>query len=107
MIQGELEGTGQLRTQPAGAEECQHIELETQLVWESACLPRTKPRVLSPVLHKLGPEINQVLGQLKLHSKSEGQSEVSGVQAKKNQKRQGGEEENANVWRVGKPGETD
>lgn len=59
------------------------------------------------MLHKLGPEINQVLGQLKLHSKSEGQSEVSGVQAKKNQKRQGGEEENANVWRVGKPGETD
>lgn len=61
------------------------------------------------MLHKLGPEINQVLGQLKLHSKSEGQSGVSGVQAKKkkNQKRQGGEEENANVWRVGKPGETD
>lgn len=38
------------------------------------------------MLHKLGPEINQVLGQLKLHSKSEGQSGVSGVQAKKKKK---------------------
>lgn len=50
-----------------------------------------KPRVLSPMLHKLGPEINEeVLGHLQLHSKSEGQSGVSGVQAKKkNQKDKG------------------
>ena len=50
-----------------------------------------KPRVLSPMLHKLDPEINEeVLDQIQLHSKSEGQSGESGVQAKKkNQKDKG------------------